>query len=182
MEFKPVRGKVFVERNADIDELHGIKVSQRALTKALTGRIKAIEENEHVEIGDVIHLPHYGVNDVDINGVEYAYFHKDDLFLKYVDGEPLPICRYVHVRKCINDHYRDDDGDVFLERTDEQVENTNYVQIIAHADDCTSVSNEDIGAFFFCPEQDERLRRIEYSKDYMVHEDLINFTLTEIPK
>lgn len=173
----PVHGKVFVKRNDPLNEVAGIKVSEGALTKNLIGVITAIEENKYVEVGDVIHLPHFGVEDVEFDGEEYAVIHEDDLFLKYVNGEAAPINRYVLVKKCVNDHYRDDDGEIFMHKTDKQIEYTHYVQIEQFAEDCNAVSKEDIGSFFIAPEEDERLRRIEYSKEFMAHEDLIQFTL-----
>lgn len=175
-DIKPIGGTVFVKRNEDVEELCGMEISQGALTKNLLGRITAVRENDHVEIGDVIHLPHYGVTDAEYGGQEYAIIEQDDLFLKYVDGEPQPINRYVHVRKCVNEHYKNDDGEIFLHKTDEAIEHTNWVEIINVSDDCRNLAKIDIGTFCSAPENDDRLRRIEYTKDFMLHEDLITFT------
>ena len=176
MELKPVNGWVFVKRDPPMEGIGDIVVGERARVGNPVGTVAFIEDGLCVDVGDRIHIPHYQVMDIEYSGEEYAVFKKERLFAKEVDGEWIPVNGYVKTLKCVNDHERDDEGKVILYRTDAHLEKTNYVEILDVANDCRHLDKRWIGDFFHAPESDDRLQRILYTKQYMVHEDLIAFT------
>ena len=153
----------------------GMAVSQKALTKNLNGVITHIETDKNVTIGSRVHVPHYNVKEFIIDGIEYAVAKAGDLFAKLEGDAYQPINGYLKVRKCENDHVRGEDDEIVLHMTDKHIEATNWVEIIGVADDCKHITSEDIGMFCVAPESDEKLARILYSKEYMLHESKIEF-------
>jgi len=172
---KALGDNVFIIRDPMEKEYLGLEISEGALTKSYIGTISSIESNGVVNIGDKVHIPHYGVTDHIIDGKEYAITKADKLFGVFCGEECKPINRRVKIRKCLNDHIRKDNGDVSLYITDSAIEQTNWVEIIDVSDDCQHISRDNIGWFCIAPESTESLSRIQYSKDYMLHEDAIEF-------
>lgn len=168
---------VFIERDETETTFAGMEVSQKALTKNLKGTIKAIGSYKNVSIGDEVLIPHYGVQDVEVDGKEYALTKHSKLFAKKESGTYRPINQYVKIRKCVNDHVRDEDGEIALFLTERGIEKTNFVEIIDVADDCDRMKTDYIGMFVHAPEEDNRLARIEHTKDFCLHEDLIEFVI-----
>jgi hypothetical protein len=172
---RAINGNVFIirdEKEADVD---GISISEGAQVGSSYGTIAFIDGGcEWASIGDRVHIPHYGVIDMEIDGREYAVCKADRLF--YVNGEPVN--GYVLVRKCENDHIRDEDGSIALYMTDKHIEWTNWVEVLEVAPSCRNIRPEWTGLFCPAPESDERLARIGTSKDFCLHEELIEF-LTE---
>jgi co-chaperonin GroES (HSP10) len=176
---KSCGGRVVVLRDPVETSVGGIEVSERALTKNLEGVVVAVPEGCAVDIGDKIHLPHYEVAEAMVEGREYAMFDGKKLFARRgVDGDFEPVNRHVRVRKCVNDHVRDENGECLIHMTDKFLETTNWVEIIAVSGDCMHVSAEDVGCFCPCPEESPKLHRLGRTKDYMLHEDEIQFTTT----
>jgi len=166
---------VFVLRDEKESTFGDLNISEKALTKNYVGEIKHIANDKIVTFGDRVHLPHYGVTDNVADGIEYAVFDSEKLFAKQVGKDWVPINGYVKVRKCVNDHIRDSSGEVALYMTDNHIEKTNWVEIIDVADDCKHMRKEWIGYFCFSPERSEKLQRILYSKEFMLHESEIKF-------
>jgi len=174
MKFKAINDWVFISRDK-MEKTHlGLEISEKCLTKNQKGVITHSVNKKHV--GCRVHIPHYRVVDYDIGGKSYAVVRVSDLFAKEVNGTYRPMNRYIRVRKCVNDHYRDEEENIVLYKTDKAVEETNWVEIIDVSDDCKHFSEEDVGAFCVSPESGDKLQRLEYSKDYMLHEDEIKFT------
>lgn len=167
---------VFIERDPDNRELNGFIVGDKAVVKAVTGTV--FESASHfVASGDVIHLPHQKAKILDcmVDGRELAAIKGGDLFAVKKDGAFRPINRNLLVRKCVNDHVRDKDGNVDLYMTENHIEFTNWVEIIDVSDDCEWVSKKYVGWFCLAPESDDNLQRIERSKDYCIREELVQF-------
>jgi len=84
--------------------------------------------------------------------------------------------RHLLVRKCINDHIRDSNGDVLIYKPDEMYETTNWAQILDVADDCKEFTKDHVGCLIECPEYGNFLHRLgDYgdSEDFLVKEDEI---------
>jgi co-chaperonin GroES (HSP10) len=177
MNFSAINDWVFIRRDEQDKTFLGLEISEKALTKKKTGVITHSVDNQLRNCG--VHIPHYRVEDYDIGGESYAVVRGGDLFALKNDSTYRPINGYVKVRKCVNDHYRDEDDEIFLYRTDEAVEETTWVEIVDVADDCEHITKEDIGGFCISPESHDKLQRLEYSKDYMLHESLIEFVTGE---
>lgn len=73
------------------------------------------------------------------------------------------------VRKCFNDHFRDEKGNVLLYRTDYSADTTTWAQIIDVGPKCKIFSKNDIGSFVMCPEHDNGLKRM-FEEDFAVKE------------
>jgi co-chaperonin GroES (HSP10) len=153
----------------------GVDISEKALTKNYRGVITHAGNDKIVTIGQRVHIPHFKVVDYDIDGEEYAVTKESDLFAIEDGTAYVPINRHVLVRKCVNDHMRDEAGEIVLHMTDGFIELTNWVEIIDVSDDCEHITREDIGSFCVAPESSEKLQRILYSKDFMLHESAIEF-------
>ena len=98
------------------------------------------------------------------------------LFRSKENGGALrPINRYLRVRKCEEDHIRDESGEISLFMTENFIETTNWVEIIDIADDCEWVPPECTGWFCVAPENDDKLQRDGRTKDWFVHESLLKF-------
>ena len=164
---------IFIKRDKQDKTFLGLEISEKALTKNLKGVITHSVDNQ--KIGMRIHLPHYRVLDCTVGDDEYAIIKEGDLFA-IEDGDSFrPVNKYVKVRKCENDHIRDDSGKVVLYNTDRKIEETNWVEILDVAEDCDNIKREDIGMFCIAPERSDGLRRLLYSKDYCLKEDEIEF-------
>ena len=174
--FKAIGDWVFIERDP-MDKNHlGLEYSEKVLTKNYMGVITNSGSNyKFVTTGQKVHLPHFGVTDYVINGIEYAVVRDGDLFAIKSDSAFVPINQHVLVRKCVNDHERDGDGEVTFYRTDKHIETTQWVEIIDVSDDCKHITREDIGSFCIAPESSEKLQRLLYSKDFCLHESAIEF-------
>jgi len=166
---------VFIKRDAQEHSLDDIEISEKAQIKNILGVVTSINEHESVKVGDRVHVPHFNVQDF-VDGDEYAIVRQSELFAKEVDNAFLPINGYVKVRKCENDHVRDDNGEIFLHRTDKFIETTHWVEIVDIADDCVYFGRKDVGDFCIAPEYSDKLQRVQYSKDFMLHESMIEFT------
>ena len=167
---------VFIKRDKQKEDYEGLAVSEKAQIKNMVGEVAFVSEGQPVSVGQRVHLPHFQVMEAEIDGVEYAVVKSDKLFAVEKNGVFVPINGYVKVIKCVNDHERDEDGDVNFYQTDNFLEKTNFVEILAVADDCVCAEEGHIREFCEAPENNERLQRLLYSKEYMVHEDLIEFT------
>lgn len=165
---------VFVLRDPTEHEVGGINISDKAQAQSLYGTIASIGECSYAEVGDRVHIPHYGVMDVTVDGQVYAMFKQDRIF--YVNGECVN--GYALVRKCANDHIRDESGEIALYMTEKHIEWTTWVEVIEIAEDCETLNNRYIGMYCVAPENDEKLARIGRSKEFALHESLIEF-LTE---
>lgn len=87
-----------------------------------------------------------------------------------------PISRYVVVRKCVNDHVRNNDGDVLIYKPDYIYETTNWAQILKVSEDCKVLTDEHVGCLVECPEFSSNLHRLgseSDSVDFFVREDEI---------
>lgn len=173
---KPVGGRVFIQRDPEMDELMGFKVGDRAKAKAVTG-VVITSGSDMVRAGDRVHLPHQEARamDYEIDGTEVAVVKEADLFCIEEDNAFRPINRYVKVRKCLEDDIRDESGAIALHMTDVYKENTYWVEILEYADDCVLFPKQCLGWFCIAPECDERLQRCERTDDFFLHEELIPF-------
>ena len=64
--------------------------------------------------------------------------------------EPIHNC--VLVRKCVNDHIRNQDGSVMLYRPAENYEHTNWAEILKIGPRCVIITKNMIGSLVQCPE------------------------------
>lgn len=176
---KAINGWVFVRRDKTEETFEGMEISEGARVRNQMGTVAFVEDGLCVGVGDRVHLPHYEtqVMNIEHGGVEYAVVKVGSLFAKEHDGVFVPLNRYVKCLKCVNDHERNDDGSVLLYMTDKHLEKTNFVEILGIADDCKHVGADRIGELFVSPESDDRVNRLLYSKEYMIHEDLLPFTV-----
>jgi co-chaperonin GroES (HSP10) len=172
LNMKAINNWVFVTRDDAESERDGIEISDGAKVSSLYGTVSFIDPSvEFAKVGDRVHIPHYGVQDVEVEGKQYAMFKAERLF--FVNGDPVN--KYVLVRKCENDHIRDESGKVALYMTENNIETTNWVEVLDFSKNCFGIKEEYKGLFTPLPENDERLARIGASKDFCVHEDLIQF-------
>lgn len=176
-KIQPIAGNVFLKRRTNREsELYGLHISQGASVGSCDAEIVAIDGKcPCATAGDIVHVPHYGVIDMEYDGVDYATCKADRLFVAKRGGKWVPINGYVKVRKCENDHIRDESGDIALYMTDNHIETTNWVEIVDIADDCDMMRREYIGMYTPLEESDERLARIERTSDYCIAEELIKF-------
>ena len=179
-DIKPINGRVFVERDPEEKELMGFAVGDRAKVKSLMGTV-VVSDTDIVAAGDRIHLPHQRAKTLDcvVDGRELTCVTEADLFSVEKDGVLRPINRYVKVLKCEEDDIRNSDNSILLYMTEEYKEYTNWVEIIDVAHDCRNAATEDVGLMLVAPENDDRLQRNGRTKEYFVHEDLIQFVTGE---
>lgn len=173
MKIRALGEWVFIKRDKQEKTFLGLNISGKGLTKNQNGCIEHSVNNQLV--GKRVHIPHYRVIDYDLDGNEYAVIRESDLFAIEESGSFRPINRHVKIRKCENDHIRDIDGKIVLYNTDRTVEETNWVEILDVSDNCNHLTKDDIGMFCIAPERSENLKRLLYSKDYMLEEDAIEF-------
>ena len=143
---------VFIKRNPIEDHGFSVEISGKALTKNYVGEITASGCYKTVTIGDRVLIPHYGVIDYEVDGEEFAVVRQGKLFAKITDDEYSPINGFVKVRKCVNDHIRDESGAIALHMTENHIENTTWVEVIDVAEDCKNMRKEYIGMFCVAPE------------------------------
>jgi len=170
---KACNGNVFIERYPEEKELGGIPVSEKACVGNYLGVLRYSENYKYV--GMDVHIPHYGVLDVEIGGTEYAVTKFSKLFAIKKSDSYHPINGYVKIRKCVNDHVRDESGEVALYMTENHIEFTNWVEIIEVSDDCKYMREEYVGMFCVSPEDSELLARIGRTKEFCLHESEIKF-------
>lgn len=170
-KLEAISGNVFVVRDEQESEVDGIQISDGAQVGNMWGTIIAIGDCKYAKVGDRVHIPHYGVLDVDYDGKTYAMFKQSALF--FVNGDPVN--GYAMVRKCSNDHIRDESGEIALFMTENHIETTHWVEILDVATDCENLKPEYKGLYCIAPENDEKLARIGNSKDFCLHESLIQF-------
>ena len=174
-KLEAINGTVFVIRDEMEDSVGGIEVSDRAKVGSTYGTIAAIGDCDYAKVGDRVHIPHYGVTDIEHDGKEYAMFKQDRLF--FVNGDVVN--GYALMRKCANDHVRDDSGEIALYMTDNHIDFTNWVEVIEVAEDCKFMKKDYVGMFCVAPEDNEKLARVGNSKDYCLHESLIQFLVNQ---
>ena len=73
---------------------------------------------------------------------------------------------------------RDDSGDIALYMTEKHIEFTQWVEVMDIAEGCKTLNRRYVGMYCVAPENDEKLARVGDSKDFCLHESLIEF-LTE---
>jgi co-chaperonin GroES (HSP10) len=173
-KLEAISGNVFVARDEKESEFDGIHVSQGALTGNMWGTIVAIGDCPYAKVGDRVHIPHYTVVDIEYDGKTYAMFKQSELF--YVNGEVVN--GYALIRKAENDHVRDESGEIALYMTDHHIEFTHWVEVLEVAKDCENLKPEHEGLFCVAPENSMKLARIGNSKDFAMHESLIEFLTT----
>ena len=175
-KFKACGKWVFIRRNEQEKAHNGTLISDKAQIKNMTGTMTHYAGSVNVSVGDKIHVPHFMVKDIEFDGVEYAVAQEGNLFAKEKDGVFIPINKYIKIRKCENDHVRNDDGEIVLYQTENFIEETNWVEIIDVSEDCDYFTREDIGSFCIAPEVSDKLQRVLYTKDFMLHESMVEFT------
>lgn len=172
---RAINKNVFIKPAPKEDIDFDVAVSERALVRNYHGTIAFCEDGLPFIQGDEVCIPHYGVKDMEYEGEEYAVANADDMFAVKAGDTWRPVNKHVKVRKCVNDHIRDESGEIALFMTDNHIESTNWVQIVDVADDCDRMRTEWTGFFCIAPEDDEGLARIGYSKDFCLAEDKIEF-------
>jgi co-chaperonin GroES (HSP10) len=170
LSLKAIGGNVFIKPDVMDSEVGDIAISGGAQVRSSYGEIVAIDGRcEFASVGDRVHIPHYAVEDIEYDGEKYAICKASRLFL--VNGKPVN--GYVRVRKCENDHVRDDSGEIALYMTEKHIEWTNWVEVV-EAIEGSEFENY-IGMFCVAPENDQKLCRIGRSKDFCLHTELIKF-------
>ena len=87
--------------------------------------------------------------------------------LTAVQGNVIPAGNWVFVRKCVNDHIRDEDGNVVLFLDDNSFDGDPNAQghmceIIGVSEHCRYVGQKDVGKLCLCPELHSDMHRIGY--------------------
>jgi co-chaperonin GroES (HSP10) len=96
-----------------------------------------------------------------------------------IDRKIKPLSRRILVRKCVNDHIRDEDGTVLVYKPDWVYEQTNTAEIVAVADDCRIFTCEHIGGFVELPEHITGLDCVDEEKELFTVEEKILDDVTE---
>jgi len=149
----------------------GEKLHRRSMTAKVVST-----DSKYVSRGDTLYVPHFAVSDYDVDGEEFGIVTNDRLYAKRVAGQVVPINGYVLVVKCEETDIFDSAGEVLIAMTDVFKEETNWVEILDTASNCKDLNKSDIGSFCICPEKSDQLQRIEFTKTFCMHEDLIMFT------
>lgn len=170
---KPINGKAIVKREPVVDELCGLKVSERSayinpVATVVSSAIKGIE------CGDVVLLSDFGCAEIG----HYTSV-SDESIIAIHSTHWIPRHDYVLIRKCFVDHVRNEDGEVLLYMPDTVVEVTEFVEILDIGSECVFVKPEHIGRFTGSPEFSEDLHRIENTEDFLLKEKHIKFTVGE---
>jgi co-chaperonin GroES (HSP10) len=173
--FRAIGNWVFIRRDEKENKYNGLEISDKAKVKNYQGQVECAGNDKFVTSGERVLIPHYGVQDYEVDGEEYAVAKVGDLFAKEEGDGFLPINGFVKVLKCQNDHVMGEDGEIALHMTDGFIEQTNWVEILDVADDCKHLTKEDIGSFCIAPESSDDLQRILYSKEYCLKESAIEF-------
>ena len=174
---RAIGDRVIIKRDERDETFSGMPVSDKSKVDSYLGTVVSSGSDKFVISGDRIHLTHAGakIQDFEFDGESYSSMRDGDFFAKEIDGEYLPINQFVKIRKCINEHEHDDLGNITFYRTDEHLENTNFCEILSISNDCKNLKQNDVGGFVYAPESNDRLERFLYTKDYFIHEDLIEF-------
>ena len=170
-----INGNCFILRDEKKEVYDGIAISEKAQVKDYEGTVAFIDGCDALQAGDRVHVPHYATQDYELDGREYVIAKAGDLFAKKVGDTYLPVNRFVKLRKCTNDHIRDESGEIALFMTEKHIEETNWCEIIDVADDCEWIERKYIGYFCVAPESDNKLQRILRTKDFCLHEEKIEF-------
>lgn len=80
-----------------------------------------------------------------------------------------PMGNRVVIRKCFEDHVRDDAGKVVLYRTDNGLETTNWVEIISIGPKCRIITADHVGKRTIAPEIHNEMVRVE-GEDFIITE------------
>ncbi|TXH12859.1 MAG: hypothetical protein E6R03_12230 [Hyphomicrobiaceae bacterium] len=80
-----------------------------------------------------------------------------------------PMGDRVLIRKCFTDHVRDESGKVVIFMTDNAVETTNWVEIIAVGPKCRICRKEHIGTKTIAPEIHNDMVRVQ-DNDFIIKE------------
>jgi len=168
---------VIIERDATDDTFDGVEISDGAKVLSYMAKVHSSNDNDFVKKGDRVHIPHHTpkIKEFEFGGVEYSAIRVSDFFAKEIDGQFRPINGNLKVLKCQNDHIRDADGEIALHMTEKHQEDTTWVEILDVADDCVHVTRDDIGSFFNAPEENDKMQRLLYSKEYCIAEELAEF-------
>lgn len=86
-----------------------------------------------------------------------------------VDVEKFRVnSNYILLRKCTNDHVRDDNGQVLVQLTDKSLAHTNWMEIIDVGPDCKLFTKDCIGYLTYAPNFAHDLMNFEstFGKDY----------------
>ena len=84
-----------------------------------------------------------------------------------------PLNDFVLVRKCINDHIRNESGDVVIYRTDHGFEQTNWAEILDIGPKCSETMKSMKGFMVQCPEHTNGLHFVG-DDCWVVREHLLN--------
>ncbi len=86
-----------------------------------------------------------------------------------------PINRKLLVRKCVNDHARDENGEVLIYLPDESYEQCYFVEILKVSDDCRQFTQDMIGKGIQVPDFITGLQGIDQEAGlFMVSEDILD--------
>lgn len=89
-----------------------------------------------------------------------------------------PANNFLLVLKCVNDHIRNEDGEVLIWRSDYNYDTTTFARVEAVGPKCKYWENEDVGVFVHCPEYANGLYNIGDGY-WVVREDLVNASYLE---
>ncbi len=64
----------------------------------------------------------------------------------------VPLHDFIHVRKCVNEHVKDENGSVLLYMTEQFIDTTNMAEVVAVGPECRYNWKDAIGKFVMCPE------------------------------
>ena len=167
---------VFTKRNSDITGIGDIVVGEGAYAKNQRAVVFS-SSSPAFSVGDTVLLPHYKgmVVETVVDGESYTAIKSANIIAVMRDGKPIPVNKNILVRKCTNDHIRDESGAIALYMHENYIENTQWVEILDFAEDVETIPASCIGWFCQAPESSDGLQRVESTKDYMLKEDLIEF-------
>ena len=173
---KPINDWVFVKRDADIIGAGDIVASDKAHAKNQFATV-VVSASDQFSDGDRVILPCYSGAFVDVvrDGVEYVALKGKLIIGIFKGGDVRPVNGYIRIRKCENDHLRDESGAINWFLTENGIEETQWVEILDYAEDVDTYPRECIGWFSIAPELDESLQRIGYSRDYMLKAEELQF-------
>ena len=89
-----------------------------------------------------------------------------------------PSNNFLLVLKCVNDHIRDEYGEVLIWRSDKNYDNTTFARIEAIGPKCRYWNNEDVCSFVHCPEYSTGLYNVGDGY-WVVREELVNASYSE---
>ena len=89
-----------------------------------------------------------------------------------------PVNDFLLVLKCVNDHIRNDNGEVVIWRTEYNYDTTNFARVEDVGNKCKYWSKDDIGEFVHCPEYSTGLYNVGDGY-WVVREGLVNASYSE---